>query len=151
MNEALQNSLAAIIERATTGIDAGVSFLSGQLPDVVNQLILYTAVINGLWLLLTVVLLPIPFLSWAAYKKHWHAEKTADSAYWKAYGNAADIHGERRTEHARRANIFFCILCVSGVANFVTLCGAVTSAATLIQLWLAPKVWLIQYAAALAK
>lgn len=151
MNEALQNSLAAIIERATTGIDAGVSFLSGQLPEVVNQLILYTAVINGLWLLLTAVLLPIPFLSWAAYKKHWHAEKAADSAYWKTYGNVADTYAERHVEHARRGNVFFCLLCVSGLANVVTLCGAVTSVATLLQLWLAPKVWLIQYAAELAK
>ena len=38
MNDKLQEALVEIINKATTGIDNTVSFLSDQLPDVVQQL-----------------------------------------------------------------------------------------------------------------
>ena len=41
MNEQLQSALVQIIEKATTGIDASVSFLSSEMPDVISQLIMW--------------------------------------------------------------------------------------------------------------
>ena len=39
MNEQLQQALVKVIEKANSGVDASISFLSDQLPDVVHQLL----------------------------------------------------------------------------------------------------------------
>jgi hypothetical protein len=44
MNDQLQNALVAIINKAGQGVDAGVSFLQAQLPDVIQQLLLWKLV-----------------------------------------------------------------------------------------------------------
>lgn len=35
-NEALQNALASILQRSITAVDAGVAFLSAEIPDVIQ-------------------------------------------------------------------------------------------------------------------
>ncbi|AGH31896.1 hypothetical protein VPIG_00038 [Vibrio phage PWH3a-P1] len=44
MNEQLQQALAQIIEKAMTGLDQTVDFLSAEVPDVIYQLLLWYGV-----------------------------------------------------------------------------------------------------------
>ncbi|MFC4275553.1 hypothetical protein [Achromobacter aloeverae] len=44
MNDQLQKALANLLGRATQGVDAGVSFLQAQLPDVIQQLLVWKLV-----------------------------------------------------------------------------------------------------------
>ena len=46
MNEQLQAALAEIITKVSNGADSAVAFLSGQLPDVVQQLLMWKLVAN---------------------------------------------------------------------------------------------------------
>ena len=43
MNEQLQKALVELIGKASNGIDASVSFLSAEIPDVIHQLLLWYA------------------------------------------------------------------------------------------------------------
>ena len=64
--KALEQSLVTIIEKATTGIDTAVSFLSAEIPDVIHQLLMWKMVNS---ILTTAVLLIIPISFFALSKK----------------------------------------------------------------------------------
>ena len=63
MNESLQQALISIITKVTSGIDTSISFLSQQIPDVIQQLLVYNfwisiihfAVATILFLILVVI------------------------------------------------------------------------------------------------
>jgi hypothetical protein len=41
MNEQLQQALSAILNKTMSGVDAGISFLSSEIPDVIHQLLVW--------------------------------------------------------------------------------------------------------------
>ena len=44
MNEQLQGAVVQILERAISGIDSSVEFMQAELPDVIEQLLLWYGV-----------------------------------------------------------------------------------------------------------
>ena len=56
MNEQLQQALVKVIEKANSGVDASISFLSDQLPDVVHQLLTWGLISSALTCLVCVLL-----------------------------------------------------------------------------------------------
>lgn len=124
MNEQLQTALAEILSRATQGIDAGTQFLSAQLPDVIQQLLVWKASKSALLTLLGVIGLAVLW-------------KIAERTYKAVVGDDdLKVHPE----------VMFLI--------FLTLpalgCAALMSFDWL-QILIAPKLYLIEYAASLAK
>lgn len=124
--EELNQALAALIEQATTGIDASVGFLQAEIPDVVAQLLMWhgvkSAVFAGLGaaILVVYVVAELKAFKWA---RGW---ATDESDWLIGYGMLGTA--------VRLPTIVFGIALLN---------------LTWLQIWIAPKVWLIEYAAKL--
>lgn len=128
MNEQLQQALTAILNKTMTGVDAGVSFLSAEIPDVIHQLLLWKASMSALsmiaCLVVCFVIYKINSFQWKVLKK-WKEER------------------EDFIDHPELAINLFQIMWLFPVLALFSL--------DWLQIWLAPKIYLIEYAASLAK
>jgi hypothetical protein len=78
MEEQAQQALAQLLERAVSGIDATVAFSQAQIPDVVEQLLVWHTVNSLVWCAVAVItLLPVCiYWPWAA--SLWRRSKLCD-------------------------------------------------------------------------
>jgi hypothetical protein len=125
MNEQLQQALLAILTQTVDAVKAGTTFLMAQLPDVIQQLLIWkatqSAIWCGFWLLMSVIILLI-------IRHYWKPREYYDG-YWDTLGPFG---------------IFPFIFCL----NFAMI--AMTNYEWL-QILIAPKIYLIEYAASLVK
>jgi hypothetical protein len=123
--DTLQQSLAMVIDKATAGVEAGVDFLSAQLPDVIHQLLMWKAVESFLMFSLSLALFVVIGIMWRYVYKF--EKKNADRISVSGSG------------------IFFggLMTCALGA---VALCSF---SITWLQIWIAPKIYLIEYASKL--
>lgn len=151
MNESLQQALAGILNKTMAGVEAGVSFLSAELPDVIHQLLLWKMVSAGVFALLSIA--AVVFFTGAAKRgiKVLCDHSAAQSAY---------IHDTGEKEREARSimedlssKIPFAIGAIAlAVLSWLSLLiGGIPSAMEMLKIWLAPKIYLIEYAASLAK
>ena len=137
MNEQLQQAVASLITASLAAFDTGVNFLSEQIPDVVQQLLLWKAIESfahffffGICVLLVV--------AWWINKqiKFWstpipdHYNRTVP----RISGDSGPLV---------MCNLFLIFPIWIGIANVANW--------TWIQIWLAPKVFLIEYSKVLLK
>lgn len=139
MNEQLQGAVAQILERAISGIDSSVEFMQSELPDVIEQLLLWYAVKGVIYAFVGVLFLIPMILFINAYLKQ-DIKGAKESSFWVDYwpssGNALGMWAS----------------CVGFVCFFMALFGSITafiSISTPLQIWIAPKIWLMEYAAKL--
>lgn len=135
MMASLQDAFVSIIQTAESGISAGVSFLQAQIPDVIRQLILFNLVRDliyggGLFIFLVIYGIGIVELWLWMIKKEKAASKydSGETAFPVILGSA-----------------------VSLIVSIPAACIMVANITEALELWLAPKVWLIEYAATLIK
>ncbi|OWT55236.1 hypothetical protein [Candidimonas nitroreducens] len=127
MNDQLQQALAALLNKTISGLDAGQQFLSAQLPDVIHQLLIWKATISGLAFAVgLVVFIVTVVLDILIYK---------NKEYWN----------DREHPPAYMVVVF-----VSTIGGIISIPILFTNLEWL-QIWLAPKVYLIEYAAHLAR
>ena len=130
MNEQLQQALASILGKTMQGVEAGVSFLSTEIPDVIHQLLVWKMYYAGLESIALI------FGLIAFYKFCKFYEKT-EGDFFKEYGTATPP-----------AIIIFI---VGGIYSLLSCAQLFLNIATMFKIWLAPKIYLIEYAASLAK
>ena len=118
----LPEALAKIIDKSLNAIDAGVNFLSQQIPDVIHQLLLYNMVWSLIWWIAGMSGMIFSIVT---------AYKICKSEKW--YGDELGF---------ACMGLFF--LFVMSVATFATHWDW-------LQIWLAPKIYLIEYATQLYK
>ncbi|AUV61798.1 hypothetical protein FDJ28_gp52 [Pseudomonas phage Bjorn] len=121
----LQQSLADIITSATSGVKAGVAFLQQEIPDVIRQLIMWKMAEAAMWTLgALAVLITSLVIFCKLYKgKVWD---------WDHPGG-------------------FVMMVVCFVAFGLASFRIMVNGGELLKLWIAPKVWLIEYGASLLK
>jgi len=121
MNEEAQKILLDLLKKAANGIDSAVAFSQQQIPDVINQLLVWNAVSSALIqaLCLTVVVTAVVLLV-----KAWRQLKDFDAVM------AATI-------------LSVIIVVIAGLVFFGN--------SDWLKIWLAPKLYLIEYAASLVK
>lgn len=129
----INEAVALLIEKAISGIDASVSFLQAEIPDVVHQLLLWQLVYHAVTCFIGVALLAGSFF-WLKFQ-------------WKYWTTPVEYHGimkERwkQSEGSFIANIFILLPLTWGLCLLNL---------TWLQIWIAPKVYLIEYAATLFK
>lgn len=141
MNEQMQNALVEIIQKASSGMDASVRFLSSEIPDVISQLLLWniTASSVGMALSAIVLAMSVSMIVWMI----------------KLYGTGRDtgkpnwVHdGER---HLPLRDLVIPLSVVLFLALLVSPIFFIANMMEVLKIWLAPKIWLIEYAASLAK
>lgn len=168
----LESSLVSIIQSVQSGVQSGVAFLSEEIPDVLRQLILWKATYYGMWAVLQLfcVYLGIKYARRAvdavtvqmglesaseslkkSIQEMRYAKSAEEIAEWKEVALKL-----KDAETAAAFGIPKVVLscCLGGLALLVGL-GAVFNVfgniLQVTQLLIAPKVWLIEYAATLMK
>ena len=140
MEEQANKILVELLQKAVGGIDAAVSFSQAQIPDVVHQLLVWNSVRSILFQALALILI-------------------AAALRMPSFARNARKSGERWTAHDGRpkddwfVSSFAYDICVFGLP----ISAIVTGAPLLIfnfdwlKIWLAPKLYLLEYAASLIK
>ena len=121
MNEELQKALGELLNKANNGIDAASGFLAAELPDVIQQLLMWNIWHSIIWGVLY-------FLCFSV-------------CLW---GSVKCIRYTMKEPELTVANIF-----PIGGAILFSLCS-IDEFSTALQIWIAPKVWLLEYASKLA-
>lgn len=137
MNEQLQQALTVIINKTMNGVDAGVNFLSAEIPEVIHQLLIWKMV-ESLAAFIAGVLLIIG-TAWFLYK---HTRQVKVDQYRMKPTWILDGSGEVHPGIIGVAigSMFTIGFGIDGVTNL-----------TWLQICLAPKLFLVEYAASLVK
>ncbi len=125
MNENLQNALTEILNKATSGIDTSVEFMQAELPDVITQLLTWYAVYNGALTLLALLIIAVIAMGWVKL-----------------------IKINNQSEYGVDVEDFVIAVMVSTILFVVAI---VLFNLEWLQILIAPKIWLIEYAATLVK
>lgn len=169
-NAQLQAALADILSRASNGIEAGAHFLSAQLPDVVQQLLIWKLVSYLIPMVVAgLALIAVLIAGWKLYQKFLSDPRIAALAELERRTKAwlrADPGTEKCTEAKKAKNESEELVAslpdrepAYTVAGVVLGALAIVSGAIFIatlnlkwlQILIAPKIYLIEYAASLAK
>lgn len=143
MNEQLQNALADLLTKANNGIEAGADFLSAELPDVIQQLLMWYGVYNGIKFLTGSAVLIALMVIWVKYSGRGKLIDK-DKDYRQGNSRITLTHdGDGDVGPHMVATILLSCL-------FMGLSFAAVNL-TWLKIWIAPKIWLIEYAATLAK
>ncbi|KFC12661.1 phage transmembrane protein [Trabulsiella guamensis ATCC 49490] len=125
MNEQANKILVELLQKAADGIDSAVAFSQAQIPDVIHQLLIWNAVSSLLFQLIA-ILTVMGFL--LTVKKAWNVAEGYSGADFLAFLYI--------TSGALTSIIMF----VGFWFNFDWL-----------KIWLAPKLYLLEYATSLIK
>lgn len=141
MNEQLESAVVKILERAISGIDSGVEFMQSELPDVIDQLLTWylakgviTAIIGLLFIIQLVILVKI-------YLKKDIKGAKSDSFWVDHYDHIDNSMGMGA----------FLAFVFSGMLSIIGLIMFFSSIFEVVKIWVAPKIWLMEYAALLVK
>jgi hypothetical protein len=122
----LEEVLVKYIEKAAGSIEKGVEFALEQAPEIIEQLLRWEMVSSGLKMLLALVMFGI-LIKFNLWQFH----------YWKEY-----YKGHRDVHEGLFANFL--------QLPFIIIASILFNL-TWLKIWIAPKVWLIEYAASLVK
>lgn len=121
MSEQTNKIISDLLLKASNGIDSAVAFSQAQMPDVIEQLMRWKMASYGLRVFTCILLLALMCFfirkSW-----QWH-------------------------EGCEKETAGFAGLILSGAITLISLLALFANVGNAIQLWFAPKVWLIEYAA----
>lgn len=123
MNDNLQKALADILNKASQGVDSATSFMQAQLPDIVSQLLAWKIWEYSFFILLSLVLFVLIYKS-----------------VKKINANIGDDYGDK---------LFTWVMAT--VIAMIPLTVFVFCSLNVIEVLVAPKIYLIEYAAHLLK
>lgn len=128
MKEQLQQAVQKLIDKGVSGIESGVDFLQQEIPDYVMQLLMWHGVYNFILMAISI----FGLLLWVVIEvKLFKKLETMDLSEqdW--------IFG-----HGMLGSIV-------RIVPFVIVCANMNL--EWLKIWIAPKVWLVEYAASLVK
>lgn len=139
-NEALQSALTFILQRSITAVDAGVAFLSAEIPDVIQQLLMWHAVSSFIVFFLSLLVWLVSMrMFWPNIKCGKKLNDYDEGRYKETWTH--NKYGELENPLPYLLPIFVSLVCF-----------AITSSnMAWLQIWIAPKIFLIEYAASLVK
>ncbi|ECO0025059.1 hypothetical protein ZN88_15495 [Salmonella enterica subsp. enterica serovar Newport] len=130
MNEQWEKVLSSLITKVTTGADAVIQFGSEQLPEILKQLLIWNFTYSLLiWVLSLSVI--VGYLLWMGIKWKW----------W--------MHNKATTS-VSTDNSYSIITFIWSILAFISLIMFFSNLDWL-KIWVAPKLYLLEYAASLIK
>lgn len=130
MNEELQKTLADIINRVTTGADAAIQFGKEQIPDVLKQLLIWNFAYN--FAISVMALLIIIGYAWFMLTKY---------RWWIL---------NKKTTPTEVDNVYCTVTIIWSILAVIML-FVFFSHSDWLKIWVAPKLYLLEYAADLVK
>ncbi|CUJ53187.1 Uncharacterised protein [Achromobacter xylosoxidans] len=134
MNDQLQAALAEIIGKTGNALSDGVGFLKAELPSVIQQLLYWKMISSFMGMVITLV------FSYAAF------------VFIRRGFRAATDFPPKQGSYGDDPKFWmrFWLTVVSAVIGLISFVSVLNSF-TWLKIWIAPKVYLIEYAASLAK
>lgn len=135
--KSLDNALATMINASVQGAGDAIAWAKYQIPDVIHQLLVWQCIKHCIYVLCSSLILTICCF----VIKHCILKIKEYKAYNRtvSYGDSKDIEG-------------WVILClVSTIVSLTLFCAAISDLLTVLQIWIAPKIYLLEYAAQLLK
>jgi hypothetical protein len=129
MKEQLENALSTLIIKATSGAEKMSDFLVDEIPEVLTQLLMWHGISSLVYFILS---LTIMILIYPITSKLWKEIIRLDE------GGCTD------------AAIGLSLFSIGSAICLFIFLSKITNL-TWLKIWLAPKVWLIEYAATLVK
>ncbi|EJZ2263487.1 hypothetical protein ODQ07_000015 [Escherichia albertii] len=149
MEEQANKILIELLQKASNGIDTAVSFSQAQIPDVVHQLLLWNMVDSLIKTLIAILTIPLVF---------WFMKKQYQKVEIGIFDNEGWLWEKGKPKYKptmiweSNGEISFLILPLAAVfVLWVSFIIAVVTNMTWLKIWLAPKLYLIEYAASLVK
>lgn len=143
MNEQLQQALAAIIGRTMDGVQAGIDFLSAEIPDVIHQLLMWKlveAIITTTFCALLIVAIVVIWFKYAGLGEK--IDLDGGNYQNHRWTLTHDCDGDLSPHVMATAFLSLLPLIGSSMEGFSALKVA-------LQIFIAPKLYLIEYAASL--
>lgn len=134
MNDKLEQALVQLVDKTLAGVDTSIEFLSQEIPDVIGQLLMWHAVSNMVYCILGFVWLWVCCLPVRKPKK--------------GVGNWCWEWDEYREKHSLTAESAVGLVLILPLGFAI---DSILRGMTALQIWIAPKVWLLEYAASLTK
>lgn len=140
MNDQLQQALTDILTKTTGAVEVGTTFLQEQLPEVIRQLLIWKAVVSALHLAAGIVLAltTLRFVRWA-FKRPVRNDGSYKYTPTVVYDSYGDIHPG------------IVLVITGGFIMSLFSIRFIVNGFDWLQIWLAPKIYLIEYAASLTK
>jgi hypothetical protein len=136
MNDQLQQALSQILEQTVSGVQAGVTLLSAELPDVIHQLLMWKMIESLIWCVVG-ILFTVGSIRWIS--------KNSGKGKEEGRNYKATLTHDERGDIAPWSPILIVpLVIIVAIACF-------TINITWLQILIAPKVYLIEYAASLIK
>lgn len=155
MNEELQQALAELITKSTAVAGDALAFTQDQLPDVVQQLLVWRGVYSLVMFVAGALLLVAASLcAKAAMRKRAEAIAQAEEAYRNGEAWTRMFNGLSTTSTRYDSIMVFGgapTMVMASVSAAMAIAGMTMVNLEWLQIWLAPKVYLIEYAANLVK
>lgn len=147
MNEQLQNTMndaaASLIEKAMGGLDSATGFLQAELPEYVYQLMLWYSVKSAVLCALMMALSALWF--------HFGVVKPIKMITTGLKNNKTNFFVEESYRNGGVQVSGSAIPLIFSVAIILPLSVAISKGLTVLKIWIAPKVWLVEYASTLIK
>lgn len=149
MQEEANKILVDLLKKASDGIDSAIAFSQAQIPDVVHQLLVWNMVDSLIKTLIAISTIPLVF--WFMKKQYQKVEiGIFDNEGWSWEKGNPKYKPTMIWES--NGEISFLILPLAAVfVLWVSFIIAVVTNMTWLKIWLAPKLYLIEYAASLIK
>lgn len=143
MKEELQTALADLISKTLQGVDASKDFLTAEIPDVIEQLLMW----HGIYSFIVFMLMALWFMLAIYFNvkqyKFWKNIIRDEEKIKKLPGFFNDYNNKVNWGVIASSNLL-------QLLHFIPLIVMVENIAWL-QIWLAPKIWLIEYMGKLVK
>lgn len=127
MNEQLQAALAELINKSLVGIDSAAGLVAVEIPDVIQQLLMWHGAYNFLMLLMGIAIAVAWFVAEVKAFK-WFKELGSEEGWVYGYVMLGSI--------LRVVPFMMTVVLIN---------------LKWLKIWIAPKVWLLEYASSLAK
>ncbi|EFX6666099.1 hypothetical protein EJG50_12835 [Shigella sonnei] len=149
MQEEANKILVDLLKKASDGIDSAIAFSQAQIPDVVHQLLVWNMVDSLIKTLIAISTIPLVF--WFMKKQYQKVEiGKFDDEGWSWDKGKTKYKPTMIWESDGRLSGFVLPLVAVFILWFSFIISVVANM-TWLKIWLAPKLYLIEYAASLIK
>jgi len=149
MNDQIQQALLSLLKTVEYGTKDGISFLSEEIPEVVSQILIWKMTESLIWFLVGIFILAGSIFGFSLVKsKISNARKDFfNNIPWTKYNSSRDSDIPSAEYDFINCGVLYILPTISFMLGLSFLCTNIIW----VQILIAPKAYLIEYAASLAK
>jgi len=150
---ALMNTANVALKDIIQSVTSVKEFMMTQIPDVLHQLLMWQFAHNVIWLIVNCIV--VYFTYWLCKNAFISYNEYCDQDAIMRQTQDTKVHKEAKTKQEKielRIVVTGFLGIITGIISFAgAIPGAIDNFETALKIWIAPKIFLIEYAAELVK